>query len=726
MPRITLVLILLSIGMIMGSAFGGEINSDGVTLQEAIEARTNVTLLAEEVADPRAEVRRLMRRELEKAKAHLEAANTLLAKGEYDKAIKAFAEVETLYRRVLEGSAEVERMAEAQRKAEHARVMASVVVEGEQAKSAERELINAEGYVEAGEIEEAIKRYEAASEAYKALLVVGATATLQQAVEARTAMIVARQLVKNLPPEVSEPQEGPSPPSPHALHRRGLRQEIQEEVIQGLLMDLLSRARRIENAAGEALRERDYTSAQALFAHAERLYLDAVARQARIDEIIAKRTAGEEAMQVADASFETEGRPVSFERGKLALEDGQKALMQEDLEKAGQLFDQAVEQFGKARTEAATANALTVAQERFIKLLANLDKDTLTKYALDSFTAAQTKASEARKASAAGQLETAKNLYEEAASGLILASSQALTQRNVEKAAPIVEHLEEALARKDKFASEDILAELEAIIPMDERMAGLKERVSALPGPEKELSIDLGGGIILEMVLIRPGRFTMGSKEGPTDEKPPHEVRFDKPFYIGRYEVTQAQWEAVMGSNPSHFMDPNRPVEQVSWDDAQEFLGKLEVRVEKSGFRLPTEAEWEYACRAGNKLECGESAECLNPYICAECLNPYGWFNGNSEKKTHPSGKKKPNAWGLYDMHGNVAEWCQDWYQEYFYTTPEAVEVNPVCTNTASGARILRGGRWNEDAAGCRCARRNGDHPDRRCFDTGLRVVCSP
>jgi formylglycine-generating enzyme required for sulfatase activity len=688
-----------------------------LTLQDAIRARTEVTLLAKKVADPHGMGYEPLRRDLAKAKAQQKAASDLLMMGKYDHAVKAFTLAKVLYRKALEGSQGMDRVAESRRQAERARAMAEVAMEVEQTQSAEAELINAEGYVEAGEIEEALARYGAATKSYRALLISGESATLEETVEARTTMIFTRRLIKDLPPGNPREQDPLRPEGMPTDFRRGPGGEGPGKIKPGSLADLIDRARRIEKAAGEALQERDYAPARALFVRAGNLYQEAVARQTKIEEAVHDRIAAEKALQITAASFDTEARPVSFERGKQIYEDGVKVLADENLEEARHLFAQAIERFAMVRAEIKLTNTLAEAQMSYVRVLSGVDKETLLKSTPEAFASAQGKACEAQSESAAGHFDNALKLYQEASSALISAVSQVLTQKNQEKAAPVIERLETALQQKDPFASQDILAELEKLIPMDERMPNLRQRVAEVPCLEKEIALDLGGGQKLEMVLIRPGTFRMGSEIGPTDEKPPHEVRFEKPFYIGRYEVTQAQWEAVMGGNPSHFKDPNRPVEQITWNDAQEFLTKLDANVPESGFRLPTEAEWEYACRAGSTSDCGDNSE---------CLNPYGWFDSNSEGQTHPVGKKKPNPWGLYDLHGNVAEWCQDWFQESFYTTPDAAGVNPVCTNTASGARVLRGGRWNENAAGCRPSRRNGDQSDRRCFDTGLRVVFLP
>jgi len=223
-------------------------------------------------------------------------------------------------------------------------------------------------------------------------------------------------------------------------------------------------------------------------------------------------------------------------------------------------------------------------------------------------------------------------------------------------------------------------------------------------GKSEEVSLDLGGGVMLDLVLIRPGKFLMGS-ETAADEKPVHEVTISQQFYLGKYEVTQAQWEAVMGSNPSYIKGASLPVEQVSWEDCQLFIEKLNGKGVGT-FRLPTEAEWEYACRAGTTGDyAGDLAE-------------LAWYNANSESKTHPVGTKKPNPWGLYDMHGNVWEWCQDWYGTY----SQEKQIDPK--GAAGGSdRVFRGGSWYSSAYGCRSASRLWFWPSLRSFSLGFRLV---
>ena len=202
------------------------------------------------------------------------------------------------------------------------------------------------------------------------------------------------------------------------------------------------------------------------------------------------------------------------------------------------------------------------------------------------------------------------------------------------------------------------------------------------------VSLDLGGGVMLDLVLIRPGKFMMGSENGERNEKPVHEVTISQPFYLGKYEVTQAQWEAVMGSNPSESKGIYLPVECVSWEDCQNFIKKLNCKGVGT-FRLPTEAEWEYACRAGTT---GDHAG---------KIDEMAWYGKMNEFRKQPVGMKKANPWGLYDMHGNVFEWCQDWYGDY----SQDKQTDPKGATDGAG-RVIRGGSLYYDADDCRSAYR--------------------
>ena len=223
----------------------------------------------------------------------------------------------------------------------------------------------------------------------------------------------------------------------------------------------------------------------------------------------------------------------------------------------------------------------------------------------------------------------------------------------------------------------------------------------------EETTLDLK----LDLVLIPAGSFTMGD----ASDKPAHKVTITKPFYLGKYEVTQEQWEAVMGNNPSNFKGPKNPVECVSWDDCQQFLVKLNAKAGGQGgkFVLPTEAQWEYACRAG-----GTGKFCFGDDEAR--LGDYAWYSENSGSKTHPVGEKKPNAFGLYDMHGNVLEWCQDWNGTY------GAGVTDPSGPTTGSSRGQRGGGWYFSAGLCRSADRYGSAPGHRIYYLGLRVARVP
>jgi formylglycine-generating enzyme required for sulfatase activity len=216
----------------------------------------------------------------------------------------------------------------------------------------------------------------------------------------------------------------------------------------------------------------------------------------------------------------------------------------------------------------------------------------------------------------------------------------------------------------------------------------------------------------MEFVLIPAGEFQMGTSDGDKDEQPVHTVRISKPFYLGKYEVTQAQWQAVMGNNPSGFTgDPARPVEKVSWEDVQEFIRRLNTTESGVTYRLPTEAEWEYAARAGTTTAYSFGND-------KGQLGQYAWCGDTGGGETHPVGKLKPNAWGLYDMHGNVWEWGQDWYGPY----TAGAAVDPAGPSSGSN-RVLRGGSWYNGAGSCRSAYRIGASPGNRSGNLGFRLL---
>jgi len=212
----------------------------------------------------------------------------------------------------------------------------------------------------------------------------------------------------------------------------------------------------------------------------------------------------------------------------------------------------------------------------------------------------------------------------------------------------------------------------------------------------------------MTFVRIPAGTFTMGSSatDAESHERPLHTVTISRPFYLATTEVTQSQWKAVMGSNPSRFQADDRPVEQVSWVDAQEFIRTLNLREATTRYRLPTEAEWEYACRAGATGDDGGD------------LGSTAWHDPNSGGNTHPVAQKQANAWGLFDMLGNVYEWCEDWKGPY----PSGEVTDPHGPSEGPG-RIVRGGSWMVHSNRTRAEFRDFLAPDDRRDDLGFRIV---
>jgi formylglycine-generating enzyme required for sulfatase activity len=220
----------------------------------------------------------------------------------------------------------------------------------------------------------------------------------------------------------------------------------------------------------------------------------------------------------------------------------------------------------------------------------------------------------------------------------------------------------------------------------------------------------------MEFVLIRAGTFQMGSEDGHAHEQPVHTVWISQPFYLGITPVTQAQWEAMMADNPSGFQDnANCPVESVSWEDGQTVVSKLEEREPGVRYRLPTEAEWEYAAHAGTTTAYRFGDD-------ASQLGEYAWYNANSGFKTRPVGQLNANGWGLHDMHGNVWEWVQDRYGNYTAATTADSEVDP--SGPAAGVdRVVCGGSWVDLARSCRSSDRGGRSPGYRSPRVGCRVL---
>lgn len=471
------------------------------TLQDAIKARTDVTMLRAEVDELPADIRRPMRKVVAKGEAKEMEGNILLTKDKYGEAVEAFGSSAALYRQALEGKKLLERLAAAARKANRAKLLAESSAPAEKTREAARLMTNAEGYAEAAEFEAAIAELDKARKAYEALLTPGEAVTLEQVVAARTAMLSARKLVKNVGDfDPGEPGVRVRAPRRPGEKRPGL-QEAQEEVPEypvtegagkrakrGSLPDVLGRARSADLGAAEALEQREYAPALALFQAAEKLYRQAASLQAKRESVLAALKATQESMNLADRAFQTEARPVSFERGKQLLADARKALEEEDLDGAKRLFGAAAESFAKAQGEAEVANQLAKAQEAWGAALAKADEQLLAKHAAEGLAAAKKKAAAAQTQAAAGKSEDARALYQEAVEALASAVAEALTQENLAKAAPVLQRLQAAIAAKEKFAAEDRLAEVEKLIPKDSRLPALRQAVEAVPGLKKSRS----------------------------------------------------------------------------------------------------------------------------------------------------------------------------------------------------------------------------------------------
>ena len=253
-------------------------------------------------------------------------------------------------------------------------------------------------------------------------------------------------------------------------------------------------------------------------------------------------------------------------------------------------------------------------------------------------------------------------------------------------------------------------------LPPGWRSEARRVKVATPQGEERRDITYYTNTIGVQFVKIPPGEFMMGSPANESgrhnDEGPQHRVSISRGFYMGIHELTQAQYEQVMGRNPAHFKGGNNPVERVSWNDAVEFCKRLSHK-EGVIYRLPTDAEWEYACRAGTttRFSFGDSDS---------DIGEYAWYLGNSGMRTHPVGEKKPNAWGLYDMHGNVGEWCADWYDSAYYR--KSPGADPPGPQSGSG-RVDRGGCLLASASDCRSAERGWDLPGASSGNLGFRLA---
>ena len=255
-----------------------------------------------------------------------------------------------------------------------------------------------------------------------------------------------------------------------------------------------------------------------------------------------------------------------------------------------------------------------------------------------------------------------------------------------------------------------------AVASSSSNTSGYSSGSSSMASGSNTISISVKDGISIEMVKVEAGTFMMGATsemKHPYDwEKPVHQVTLTNDYYMGKYEVTQALWQAVMGNNPSHFKGENLPVETVNWNECQEFISKLNSMTGRK-FRLPTEAEWEYAARGGKKSRGYQ-------YSGSRKISYVAWYKDNSAYKTHPVGTKQANELGIYDMTGNVWEWCQDWIGSYLSSS----QTNPTGADSGSYP-VHRGGCYNDVAWGCRLSHRSCSSPDDGYDYFGLRLVLS-
>jgi formylglycine-generating enzyme required for sulfatase activity len=275
-------------------------------------------------------------------------------------------------------------------------------------------------------------------------------------------------------------------------------------------------------------------------------------------------------------------------------------------------------------------------------------------------------------------------------------------------------------SEKPKNGSEPVATPIQPITEL-----GGKPGEELPPRLLKKITNSIG----MEFVLIPAGSFVMGSCLSPEElvqryggkkewyglEKPHHPVKIEQPFYLQATPVTQGQWQRLTGDNPSYFKDcgDDCPVEKVSWIDVQRFVEELNLIEHTKDYRLPSEVEWEYSCRAGSETEFFFGS-------FAKRLGEFAWYSENSDAKTHPVGKKKPNAWGLYDMYGNVWEWVEDDWHDSYDGAP--VDGRAWVDNPRGSHRVVRGGGWSDSARRCRSAARGNDGPRERDRFVGFRL----
>ncbi|MBI5687077.1 MAG: SUMF1/EgtB/PvdO family nonheme iron enzyme [Verrucomicrobia bacterium] len=469
-----------------------------------------------------------------------------------------------------------------------------------------------------------------------------------------------------------------------------------------------------EKEAEEALAKEDFDRAKELFVRAAERYRIAQADGNKLlrDELsraaYAKKKEAEDERLTAQAAFKNDTRPESFVTAGNCFKEGEEALAKEEFARAKDLFTRAAASFKAAQTDIEKIYRLDAARAAWAKLLAEADAPMLERQAAAEFAKVKSQAESAAKdpGQAADQVTAATTALKD----LI---AKAKTKENLPKAAPVVMRLESALRTGQWLQAHGALGELEQLVPDDPRMADFRKKAEAVAWPNA-LTLDVGGTTI-DFVLIRPGSFTMG--EG----KEAHQVTLTKPYFMSKCEVMQKQWLKVMGSNPSsrrynrHVTDYDLlPLDNVSWVACQGFLAKLNEKLTGLKVVLPTEAQWEYACRAGST-----GKYCFGNDV--ELLKDYAWFPLERSWRSHDTqqvGTKKPNAWGLHDMHGNVSEYCSDWYGPL----PATAQEDPQGPASSSG-RVLRGGSSRDYAHSLTTTFRREVMPVNVLENAGLRLV---
>lgn len=823
-----------------------ELIAHNATLLDAVNARTDATVLRRRAKELDPAVLAVMERIMLSAETRMRDGNQLLTRERYPQSVQAYNDASAYYRGVLDSSDLLDRLAMTQDEVAKARLVASIFTDVSTLAQAQRHEHNAEGYVQASEIETAITELQRARDIYQAYVPYEAKASLEDAVATRTAMLA----IRNQFPELSEAD------LPKTHYQRSIRQSLWElAVLRTTEVDRLTRDNRrdqvldhalqTERTANRALWEHRYALAKSLYSSATELFAEALeltergtplrphASDASHAPAPARAFHGARLYRVptklapdaslrADLAASTEFlKPAKFlERvgGDAAAFPKARTLTLRPARPASTLpvapsaaapkkpmatpaifaptaptpapvpraqpseilpteADVAVSEAPEAPSISGTSSeplvsGLVQARENLARSrvyfqadwLSNLDREDelikLRQAAIETMAEAEDSFSEMQNYPEAfdrglRSLELAqeaadKDLYHTAKAELVKATElfayvrdeaerlaamrgaqdiasptgktlpvqhrvqsvleHYLTRQQRTIIAPLILKLEHAFAVQDGLRAEAVIDELESLLPDGPVLSELRSLANNLPRPKKYLTLDLGNDVQMEFVLVRPGSFIMDVETDAGIQK--HKVHVEAPYYIGRFEVTQAQWEAVMGYNPSTFVDPQNPVESISWEEVQTFMGRLREMYWYLRVGLPTEQQWEHACRAGSS---GRYTFGRDPGL----LEDYAWYRGNAEGGPHHVGQKKPNAWGLYDMHGNVREWCSNWY------VPTRVRTigTPRPLDSKDDHLATRGGSYRNAPNYCETAHRYSVDTAMRHAHVGFRVA---